>query len=50
MAERQRVSLACTECDTRNYQTTRKPDHKGQIVLKKFCPTCKRHTVHKETK
>ncbi len=50
MGERSRVSLACSECNTRNYQTTRKQDHKGQISLKKYCPTCKRHTVHKETK
>jgi large subunit ribosomal protein L33 len=44
------VSLACTECESRNYRTTRKPDQKGQLVLKKHCPKCKRHTVHKETK
>jgi large subunit ribosomal protein L33 len=50
MAERQPVSLACTECESRNYRTTRKPEHKGQISLKKFCPKCNRHTVHKETK
>jgi large subunit ribosomal protein L33 len=50
MGERERISLACTECETRNYRTTRKPDQKGQITLKKYCPTCKRHTVHKETK
>jgi large subunit ribosomal protein L33 len=52
MAESRRtpVSLACTECESRNYRTTRKPDQKGQLVLKKHCPKCKRHTVHKETK
>ncbi len=50
MAERTRVSLACTECESRNYRTTRKPDQVGQLQLKKYCPTCKRHTVHKETK
>jgi len=50
MAERQPVSLACTECESRNYRTTRKPDRKGQLELKKFCPKCNRHTVHKETK
>jgi len=47
---RARVSLACTDCGARNYQTTRKPDRKGQLSLKKFCPGCKRHTLHKETK
>jgi large subunit ribosomal protein L33 len=50
MAEREPVALACTECETRNYRTTRKPEHKGQLSLKKYCPVCKRHTVHKETK
>ncbi len=49
-APRTRVSLACSECDARNYKTTRKPERVGQLSLKKFCPTCKRHTLHKETK
>lgn len=50
MGERIEVSLACSECETRNYRTTRKPEQKGQIEKKKFCTTCQRHTVHKETK
>ena len=50
MSERVQVSLACAECDTRNYRTTHKPDHKGQIELKKYCPRCNRHTTHRETK
>jgi large subunit ribosomal protein L33 len=47
---RTRVSLACTECESRNYKTTRKPDLLGQLSLKKFCPRCNKHTIHKETK
>ncbi|MGA2449504.1 MAG: 50S ribosomal protein L33 [Polyangiaceae bacterium] len=47
---RTRVSLACSECQSRNYQTTRRDDQAGQLTLKKFCPACKRHTIHKETK
>ncbi len=50
MGERIEVSLACSECDARNYKTTRKPEHQGQLEMKKFCPKCKRHTIHKETK
>jgi large subunit ribosomal protein L33 len=50
MAERLNIALACTECESRNYRTTVKPDRKGQVVLKKFCPTCNVHTVHKESK
>jgi large subunit ribosomal protein L33 len=44
------VALACTECEARNYRTTRKKDQQGQITLKKHCPKCNKHTVHKETK
>jgi len=50
MGDRIDVSLACTECESRNYKTTRKPEQVGQIEKKKFCPHCKRHTIHKETK
>jgi large subunit ribosomal protein L33 len=48
--ERIEVALACVECEARNYKTTRKPNQEGQLQLKKFCPKCKHHTVHKETK
>lgn len=42
------VALACTECKTRNYRTTKKRD---QIIeRKKFCKVCGKHTLHKETK
>jgi large subunit ribosomal protein L33 len=44
------IALACTECESRNYKTTRKLDQPGQLSLKKYCPTCKKHTLHKETK
>jgi large subunit ribosomal protein L33 len=44
------VALVCTKCESRNYKTTRRPDQVGQIEKKKYCPTCKGHTVHKETK
>jgi large subunit ribosomal protein L33 len=42
------VSLACSECKSRNYKTTKAP---GQVVsLMKFCKHCKKHTPHNETK
>ena len=42
------VSLACSECKSRNYKTTKTP---GQVVsLMKFCKHCKKHTLHNETK
>jgi large subunit ribosomal protein L33 len=49
MAERARVALVCEECGARNYQTT-KARKQERLTLKKFCPTCNRHTVHKESK
>ncbi len=50
MGERVNVTLVCSECQARNYKTTKRTDQKGQLELKKYCPTCKRHTTHKETK
>jgi large subunit ribosomal protein L33 len=50
MSERIPISLACSECEARNYKTTRKASHLGQMEFKKYCPRCKRHTIHKETK
>ncbi len=55
MSERQRVALACEECGARNYKTTkaRRVDAgqpQERLELKKYCPHCKRHTVHRESK
>jgi len=51
MTGRVRVTLACSVCGSRNYRTSRaaKADAR-ELVLKKFCATCKQHTVHQETK
>ena len=45
------ISLACTECKRRNYSTTRnKKKSSERLELKKYCPWCRTHTVHKESK
>ena len=45
------VVLACEDCKERNDTTTKnKKTIKDRMELKKYCPTCKKHTVHKETK
>ncbi len=45
------VALACGECKRRNYSTTRnKKKSSDRLELKKYCPWCRRHTVHKEQK
>jgi large subunit ribosomal protein L33 len=48
---RVRVTLECGECDRRNYTTSKnKRTTPDKILLKKYCPWCRRHTDHKETK
>ncbi|MBP1998415.1 large subunit ribosomal protein L33 [Peptostreptococcus canis] len=48
---RVKVTLACTECKQRNYNTTKnKKNNPDRIELKKYCKFCKKHTTHKETK
>jgi large subunit ribosomal protein L33 len=48
---RVKVILACTECKQRNYNTTKnKQNQSDRIEFKKYCPFCKKHTLHKETK
>jgi len=49
MAEK--VKMACTECNNRNYDTTKnKQTVTGRLELKKYCKFCKKHTIHRETK
>ncbi|MDR2828271.1 MAG: 50S ribosomal protein L33 [Acholeplasmatales bacterium] len=48
---REKVILVCTECFSRNYQTTKnKAVQKEKIELTKFCKRCNKHTLHKENK
>ncbi|HLS35991.1 MAG TPA: 50S ribosomal protein L33 [Bacillota bacterium] len=46
-----RVSLACSECLSRNYTTTKNQfKHPERLEMKKFCKKCGKHTLHRETK
>lgn len=48
---RTKITLACTECKQRNYNTTKdKKNHPDRMETKKYCRFCKAHTLHKETK
>ena len=48
---RTRITLACTECKQRNYDSMKdKKNTPDRLELKKYCKFCKKHTVHKETK
>lgn len=45
------ILLACTDCKRRNYATVKnKKNTTGRVELKKFCPWCRTHTVHRETR
>lgn len=45
------ITLACTQCQERNYTTAKnKRNDPGRLELKKYCPRCRAHTLHKETK
>ena len=45
------ILLACTECKRRNCATVKnKKNTTGRVELKKFCPWCRTHTVHRETR
>ena len=48
---RDMVTLACTECKRRNYNTTRnKKKQTEKLEIKKYCRFCRSHKVHKESK
>ena len=45
------IILACTECKNRNYTTDKnKKNNPVRLEVNKYCPHCKKHTLHKETK
>ena len=48
---RDKIILGCTECKERNYhQTKNKRLHPERVEYRKYCPRCRHHTAHKETK
>jgi len=45
------ITLECTECKRRNYTTTKNKNNDPQrLELKKYCPYCRKHTLHREVK
>ena len=48
---RQRITLKCTECKSENFRTEKnKKNTTERLELNKFCPKCKKQTLHKEEK
>ncbi|UCC77241.1 MAG: 50S ribosomal protein L33 [Anaerolineales bacterium] len=45
------ITLACVECRERDYTTSKnRRNDPGRIELKKYCPRCRSHTLHREAK
>ncbi|MBE0450025.1 MAG: 50S ribosomal protein L33 [Clostridia bacterium] len=45
------ITLACTECKNRNYNTSKnKKNNPDRIEMMKYCKFDRKHTLHKETK
>jgi len=48
---RVKITLACTECKQRNYDTEKnKKNDPDRLEMNKYCRFCRKHTLHKETK
>ncbi len=45
------ITLACTECKEHNYTTQKnRRNDPGRMELRKYCPRCRQHVLHRETK
>ena len=49
MANKGKVKLICSVCLNRNYSLN-KSSSMQKLELKKYCPHCGKHTLHKETR
>ena len=45
------IHLACTECRQRTYTTSKnRRNDPERLELNKFCPHCRQHRPHRETR
>ena len=50
-ANRTLITLACNDCRERNYHSEKnKANDPDRLTLNKFCPRCRKHTEHRETR
>jgi large subunit ribosomal protein L33 len=48
---REKITLACTQCKRRNYESAKsKRNTPDRVELRKYCHWCGRHTPHRETR
>ena len=49
--KRIKVTLECTECKRRNYNTVKnRVNDRDRLELKKYCRFERKHTLHRETR
>jgi large subunit ribosomal protein L33 len=45
------ITLACNDCKERNYVTEKnRRNDPNRMEFNKYCPRCRKHTLHRETK
>lgn len=50
-ANRLTITLACNECKERTYTTQKnRKNTQGRLEIAKYCPRCRKHQMHRETK
>ncbi|MDD7401937.1 MAG: 50S ribosomal protein L33 [Eubacteriales bacterium] len=48
---RDKITLVCSECKQRNYNTKKnKMNTTEKLEMSKYCPFCRKHTKHTESK
>ena len=48
---RPKITLACSVCKERNYITKKnRRNNPDRLELNKYCPRCRKSTLHKETR
>jgi large subunit ribosomal protein L33 len=48
---RDEIVLACDQCKRKNYRASRNKKLSAEkLTTKKYCPSCRSHTLHKEGK
>ena len=51
VGNRQNKTLICSECNEENYRKERNVKNTTErLELSRYCPRCRKHTVHKEKK
>ncbi len=49
--KRIKIGLKCPDCAEKNYSTYKnKQNTADKLNLNKYCPRCRKHSVHKEVK